>query len=117
MTKDDYDAFIDIVDKTALIKGIEFTCERADAWFDELKGFRLEAVRVAFVWCRREKQWFPDLADIVAYARGWEEGHPAYSKEYLEDLARQRRAGEKNGNKLGDKADELFDKSSVIDIT
>jgi len=108
MTDEDRDEFIDIMDRTALIKDVSVSPERADAWFGELKGFRLDAIRAAFVWCRREKAWFPDLADVVTYARAWEGVHPEYSTEYLDDLARQRTAGEEGKEELMKGAKQLF---------
>ena len=96
MKKEDFETFLDIMDKTAVGKRTEVTRECVGIWFDDLAEFDIDVLEKAFKEVRGARWGFPDIADIRRAAveiqkdKAW-----VYTQEYLEDQARIQRIGAK----------------------
>ena len=105
MKPEERERFIEIMDKTALLKGVEITRERADAWFDELIRFDLDVMEKTFVELRRERWGFPELADVFAHAgdlqrdTDWKNYHN--SPEQIRERELLAKAGDTGPERIG----------------
>ena len=94
MKKEDYETFLDIMDKTAVGKRTEVTRECVGIWFDDLMQFDIDVLDKAFKEVRGARWGFPDIADIKRAAteiqrdKDW-----VYPQEFLDDQARIQRIG------------------------
>ena len=68
MKNEDYTEFLEIVDRVRLIKGEEFSLERAKAWFEELMKFDIGVLRQTFNELCHDISGFPDIAEVFAHA-------------------------------------------------
>jgi Zn-dependent oligopeptidase len=94
---EDKEAFAELMDEIALLKfayveNEDIRKRTYRMWFDRLSEYSLKAVREAMEAAAAQHPGFPDYAHVKEVLKGKPSGTWEYSQEFLDDLARQRRA-------------------------